>query len=121
MIDFEHEYLVIFVECEATSLRFFVDMLGFNRDENIEIAGRNCPILQMQNGHYIILIEKKITEPEHITLVTDDCLRDYHDFKKREIEQLGKPEYLDAGLAISFYDPSGNKITMLESRDYTDA
>lgn len=121
MIDFEHEYLVIFVKCEATSLRFFVDMLGFNRYENIEIAGRNCPILQMQNGHYVMLIEKEMSDYETITLMTDDCLRDYHAFKKQGIEQLGKPEYTDAGLAISFYDPSGNKIMMLEARDYTDA
>jgi hypothetical protein len=121
MIDFEHEYIVIFVKCETTSLRFFVEMLGFNVYEHIEIAGRICPILQMQSGHYMILIEKEVTECETITLMTDDCLRDYHTFRKQGMEQLGKPEYTDAGLRISFYDPSGNKITMLEARDYTDA
>jgi len=121
MIDFEHEYIVIFVKCVDTSLRFFVDMLGFSVYEHIEIAGRGCPILQMQSGHYIMLIEKETLECETVTLLTDDCLRDYHAFKKQGIEQLGKPEYTDAGLTISFYDPSGNKIMLLEARDYTDA
>lgn len=121
MIDFEHEYIVIFVKCEITSQRFFIDALGFSKYENIEIAGKNCPILQMQTGDYVMLIEKEVIEPDMITLMTDDCLRDYHLIRKQEVVQLGKPQYTAAGLAVSFLDPSGNQITILEARDYSDA
>lgn len=120
-MDFNQGYKVIFVNCEETALHFFSNIPGFKLDEKIEIQGRQCPILQLKNGDFMMLVEKEAVEPETIVLKTDDCLRDYHLLKKKSIATLTKPRYVDNGLELCFSDPTGNHFIVLEERDYTDA
>ncbi|MNL01536.1 hypothetical protein D3C87_1220100 [compost metagenome] len=120
-MDFNKGYRVVFVKCKETSLRFFMEVPGFEFYETIEIQGKECPILKLNNEDFVMLVEKDSAEQDTIILKTDDCLRDYHLFKQKSLTTLAKPRYVDNGLELCFSDPNGNQFIMLEERDYTDA
>lgn len=120
-MDFNKGYRVVFVKCKETSLSFFMNVPGFAFYENIEIQGKECPILKLSNDDFVMLVEKDCAEKETIVLKTDDCLRDYYLFKQKSIASLTKPRYVAKGLELCFADPNGNQFIMLEERDYTDA
>ncbi|WP_316813828.1 hypothetical protein [Pedobacter heparinus] len=120
-MDFHQSYKVIFVNCEETSLKFFTDIPGFRLYERIAIEGKQCPILQLSNGDFMMLVEKEVVGPDTVVLKTDDCLRDYHLFRKKNIATLSRPRYVDNGLELCFSDPTGNQFVILEERDYKDA
>lgn len=118
---FNEVYKIVFVKCEETSLKFFRDMPGFRVYEKIEIQGKHCPVLQLSNGDFMLLIEREEIEADTIVIKTDDCLRDYYLFSKQSISNLTKPRYVERGLELCFSDPSGNQFIIIEERDYTDA
>ena len=120
-MEFNEVYKVVFVKCEETSLKFFVDMPGFKVGEKIEIQGKQCPVLQLNSGDFMMLIEREEIEADTIVVKTDDCLRDYYLFSKKKISNLTKPRYVDRGLELCFSDPSGNQFVIIEERDYTEA
>lgn len=119
-MNFHQSYKVIFVNCEETSLKFFTNIPGFRLQEKIDIEGKQCPILQLHNGDFLMLVEKDVIGPDTIVLKTDDCLRDYHLLRQNSVATLGRPRYVDNGLELSFTDPTGNQFVILEERDYTD-
>lgn len=117
---FDENYKVVFVKCEETSLKFFMDMPGFKGYEKMEIQGKQYPVLQLNNGDFMMLIEREEMDADTIVVKTDDCLRDYYLFQKKSISSLTKPRYVDRGLELCFSDPSGNQFVILEERDYTE-
>lgn len=120
-MEFNQVYKVVFVKCEEISMKFFMDMPGFKAYEKIEIQGKQCPVLQLSNGDFMMLIEREVIEGDAIVIKTDDCLRDYYLFSKKSISSLTKPRYVDRGLELCFSDPSGNQFIIVEERDYTEA
>jgi hypothetical protein len=120
-MNFDQNYKVVFVKCEETSLNFFTEMLGFKLYEKIEIQSKECPILQLNGGDFMMLVEKQTIDPDTVVLRTDDCVRDYYLFKQKSLATLTKPRYVDNGLELCFSDPSGNQFIMIEERDYSEA
>lgn len=121
MMDLEKKYKVVFATCVERSLEFFVEKIGFEAYESIAIEGKECPVLQLKNGDFLMLVHREEIEQDSIVLDTDDCLRDYHLLKQKEVPDLTSPSYVTQGLSIEFFDPSGNRFILLEKRDYTDA
>lgn len=119
-MNFNQGYKVVFVNCKLKSLDFFSNMPGFILQEEIEIQGRQYPILQLNQGDLIMLVEKEAMVPETIVLKTDDCIRDYHLFRQKQLDTITKPRYVDNGLELCFSDPSGNRFILLEERDYSE-
>ena len=120
-MDFDQSCKVVFVKCEETSLIFFTETLGFKLHEKIEIQGKKCPILQLNSGDFMMLVEKQQVDLDTVVLRTDDCVRDYYLFKQKSLVTLTKPRYVENGLELCFSDPSGNQFIMIEERDYSDA
>ncbi len=114
------KYKVLFVKSEETSVKFFINKLGFKMYQKIEINGKVYPLLQNENKDLMAFMENAGKDEVNV-LNTDDCLRDYYLFKQRNIQTLGKPQYDHKGLTIGFNDPSGSRFILLEERDYTDA
>lgn len=120
MMDLELKYKVIFVTSLDLSLEFFTTRIGFEKQEDLEVAGRDCTVLKMFNGDFLMLVQNEEIESEPAILYTDDCLRDYYRLRIKQVADLTLPEYVSEGLSITFSDPSGNRFMLLEKRDYTD-
>lgn len=121
MIDLDLKYKVVFVSCITASREFFTGRVGFREQEVLLIDGKDCPVLQMYDSSFLMLVEKEQREADMIIIYTEDCLRDYHWLRQKEVAGLGQPVYLPEGLSIEFQDPSGNRFMLLEKRDYSDA
>ncbi|WP_316820688.1 VOC family protein [Pedobacter gandavensis] len=117
----ELNYQVIFVKNILQSSEFFVEKLGLIKEEDLQMAGINCPVLKMFNGHSLMLVKHGSREREPTVVYTDDCLRDFCTLKRQGVAIFTAPLYRKKGLSCEFYDPSGNHILLLEERDYTDA
>ncbi len=117
----ELNYQVIFVKDVLLSAIFFIEQLGLKKVEDLQITGMYCPVLEMFNGHRLMLVKHSDTENEPTVIYTDDCLRDFCRLKRQGIEMFEAPLYQAKGLSCEFYDPSGNHIVLLEQRNYKDA
>lgn len=51
-------------------------------------------------------------------IITQDCLKDYHELMQQGFEVIAKPDYTEQGLAASFCDQQGIRFTVLEKRSY---
>ncbi len=118
-------YTCIYTDCEKTSISFYTQLLGyvlaedldFGTDEHWWILRR---IDQRENG--LILI--KLTSDDHhkntLILNVQDCIREYCRIKEVHSKDISEPSYSSLGLSFNFYDPSGNKVVVLEERKYND-
>ncbi|WP_222538570.1 hypothetical protein [Pedobacter polysacchareus] len=121
MMTDELNYQVIFVRDISLATAFFMEQLDLKKEEDLLVAGINCPVLKMFNGHRLMLVKHFEPETEPTVIYTDDCLRDFCKLKREGIEMFSMPMYRTKGLSCEFFDPSGNHILLLEERDYTDA
>jgi hypothetical protein len=120
-MDLEQKYKVVYVTDIRSSLDFFMNKVGLKKQEELNIPGRDCAVLKMFNGDFLMLLQNEELEPAPVVLHTDDCLRDHYRLKEGAVEGLTEPVYRADGVAIEFADPCGNRFVLLEERDYTDA
>lgn len=120
-MDLEQKYKVVYVTDIKSSLDFFMNKVGLKKQEELNMHGRDCAVLELFNGDFLMLLQHEELETVPVVLYTDDCLRDHYRLKKGLVEGLKGPVYRPEGLAIEFPDPCGNRFILLEARDYTDA
>lgn len=120
-MNLEQKYKVVYVTDIRKSQDFFINKIGLKEQEELDVQGRDCVILEMFNGDFLMLLQNDELETAPVILSTDDCLRDHYRLKEVQVSGLTDPVYRPDGIAVEFPDPCGNRFILLEERDYKDA
>ncbi|TCC90092.1 hypothetical protein EZ428_12445 [Pedobacter frigiditerrae] len=121
----EIKYVAVDVDKKQESILFYRKYLNFELHSTVQITVNeewsflnNCEGVPLG----LILIKKKDGDRQPCTLILNaqDCLFEYCKLKETEINDLSAPIYSAIGLTISFSDPSGNRIILLEERKYNE-
>jgi predicted enzyme related to lactoylglutathione lyase len=118
-------YACVYTDCEKTSILFYTELLGYVLQEDVNFGTEeHWWILRRvgQGDNGLILI--KITTDNHhkntLIINVHDCILEYCKIKEIHIKNISEPSYSPLGLSFNFYDPSGNKVVVLEERKYND-
>lgn len=120
----ESNYIPVIVNRLDRALRFFIGKLNFVGSDEVEVVpGLKGRIVSHQNSAVsLVLVESPsadhIYSRNKIIFKTDDCIRDYCNFKKSGVRFKSEPQYNAQGLMANFSDPFGNLYALLEVRKY---
>lgn len=122
----EKNYLTAYVNEPQKVLKFLVELLGFSdhRHEPKTYVGKEGVTIGNHFGNnYLLLAGPVLTGPsskanEAIIINTDNCLRDYQQFKDAGIKIHQTPRYTARGLELIISDNYGNRYLLLERRQY---
>ncbi len=120
----ENSYIPVIVNRLDRALRFFIGKLNFVGSDEVEVfPGLKGMVVSPQNSDVsLVLVESPsadhIYSRNKIVFKTDDCIRDYCNFKKSGVRFKSEPQYNSQGLMANFSDPFGNLYALLEVRKY---
>ena len=118
------KYVPVFTNNPETQIEFFTQKLGFKlSDKDLWFEGTNCKVIETGDAEVQLVLINKLPGPEfknHIILNTDDCLNDYHLLKTVGVKFFEEPQYQPVGLVANFTDCNGNKVILLEERNYNE-
>lgn len=113
----------LYITDEQRSIQFYTEKLNFQLSSNVtfsdgekwwllKIAGVDC-------GRLILIQKKQQKSCKSLTIINiTDCVYEYCRLKKTNVQGLSEPVYSSIGLTIDFFDPDGNRIILLEERNY---
>ena len=118
-------YTCIYTDCEKTSIAFYTQLLGYVLQENISFGADEHWWILRKVGYGetgLILIKVTSNNPNKSTLIINvhDCILEYCKVKEIHIKGLSEPSYSPLGLSFNFFDPSGNRVVVLEERKYNE-
>lgn len=119
----EIKYASLYIDLKEDSLSFYKQYLDFNVFKDVSVGDdERWWVLKKEEGEEIglILIQSDGNNHENNTLIinTHDCILEYCKLRDNGLGNLSTPLYSTLGLSFNFYDPSGNKIVVLEERKY---
>ncbi|MEH3115356.1 VOC family protein [Pedobacter terrae] len=98
---------------------FYANCLGMPTELKMgSEKGKGILVKADHNTNIFLSEQKNQYQTDRIVLTSDDCLEDYCRLKSRGVIFKNSPVYLSEGLSIEFSDPSGNRIILLEPRNY---
>ena len=113
----------LYITDEQLSVKFYIEKLNFEQSSTVTFDdGEKWWLLvgKENNCSRIILIKKHDNSGFKGSIIINivDCIYEYCRLKQTNIVELSEPKYCSIGLTISFFDPEGNRIILLEERDY---
>ncbi len=119
------KYASIYIDSEEDAIPFYTNYLNWTVYENVKLSrDEEWWILkndeQDKLGLILIKMQPKVHHKSTLIINTPDCVLAYCMLKERDIDDLREPSYSSIGLSISFSDPSGNTIMLLEERKYNE-
>jgi catechol 2,3-dioxygenase-like lactoylglutathione lyase family enzyme len=113
----------LYVSDQEAARRFYVDQLGFEVAEDALLGDYRWLLVRAPGNKEvsIILEVAKTNEAKSLvgrqgggeplfSLSTDDCERDYVEFKSRGVKFEGEPKVMPYGTGVTMQDLYGNKI-----------
>jgi catechol 2,3-dioxygenase-like lactoylglutathione lyase family enzyme len=105
------------------ALRFYVDQLGFKVAEDKHLGDYRWLLVQPPDSMDVALnleiartdeqkalVGRQAADQPFFGLSTDDCLRDYREWKRRGVRFEGEPKVMPYGTGVMMLDLYGNKI-----------
>lgn len=113
----------LYITDEQLSVKFYIEKLNFEQSSTVTFDdGEKWWLLvgKENNCSRIILIKKHDNSGFKGSIIINivDCIYEYCRLKQTNIVGLSEPKYCSIGLIISFFDPQGNRIILLEERNY---
>ncbi len=118
-------YACIYTDCEKTSISFYTQLLGYVLQEDVNFGTEEHwwilrKVDQAEAGLILIKIISNNHNKNTLIINVHDCILEYCKVKEIQVKGLSEPSYSSLGLSFNFYDPSGNKVVVLEERKYND-
>ena len=118
-------YASLYVGIKEESISFYSKYLGFTVYKKVQLGDEEHWLIlrkEEQDKTGLILIRAEEEKPNCSTLIltSNDCIMEYCKLKDSGLNNLSTPLYSTLGLSFFCYDPSGNKIVILEERKYDD-
>lgn len=108
---------------EHLSIQFYIENLNFELSSSVTFEdSEQWWFLERAEDDCSRLVLIKKNEKSNCTgsliINIPDCVYEYCKLKQTNVVGLSEPKYSSIGLAISFFDPNGNRIILLEERNY---
>jgi catechol 2,3-dioxygenase-like lactoylglutathione lyase family enzyme len=113
----------VYVSDQEAAKTFYVEQLGFAVAEDKRLGDYRWLLVRApDNGEVSINLDIAKTKEEKalvgrqaagqplFSLSTDDCMRDYAEFKRRGVTFEGEPKIMPYGTGVMMQDLYGNKI-----------
>jgi len=113
----------VYVSDQEEARRFYVDKLGFEVAEDKFLGDYHWLLIRARDNQETCMnLELARTDEEKalvgrqaagqplFSLNTDDCKRDYTEFKGRGVSFLGEPKVMPYGTGVMMQDLYGNRI-----------
>ena len=117
----------LYVSDQDEAKKFYVEQLGFEVVEDkrlgeyrwllVRAAGNEDVSIHLdtaKTGEEKALIGRQAAGQPLFSLSTDNCKRDYIDFKRRGVKFDGEPKVMPYGTGVTMQDLYGNKIYLNE-------
>src|SRR5579862_1259199 len=105
------------------ALKFYVEKLGFEVSEDKHLGEYRWLLIcfpgnseicinleQSRNDAQNAIVGKQAADLPFFSIVTDDCIRDYHEMKAKGVSFEGEPDVQPYGTGVTLWDLYGNKI-----------
>jgi hypothetical protein len=122
----------VYVSDQEDARKFYLNQLGFRVAGDKLLGDYRWLLVQAPDNQEVPLnLEVARTDEEKslvghqagtqplFTLQTDNCLRDFDEFKRRGIQFDGEPKVMPYGTGVMMRDLHGNKIYLNEEPDST--
>ena len=113
----------LFVSDQEAARSFYVDKLGFHVSEDKQLGDYRWLLVQAPDNPDVAINLEIAKTPEEKALVghqaaaqpffgisTDDCMRDYSEWKRRGVEFDSEPKVMPYGTGVMLRDLYGNRI-----------
>ena len=113
----------LFVSDQQEALQFYVGRLGFEVAEDKFLGDYHWLLVRAPGNREVCLnleiartaeekalVGRQAARQPLFSLSTDDCLRDYAEFKSRGVTFDGEPEVMPFGTGVMLQDLYGNRI-----------
>ena len=120
----------VYVSDQEDARKFYVDQLGFRVAEDKRLGAYRWLLVQAPDNQEVSLnLEAARTDEEKalvgrqaaaqplFSLQTDNCLRDFNEYKRRGIQFDGEPKVMPYGTGVMMRDLYGNKIYLNQEPD----
>jgi catechol 2,3-dioxygenase-like lactoylglutathione lyase family enzyme len=117
----------VFTTDQDEAIRFYTEKLGFVLDEDKRLGDYRWVVVRApDNKEMTINLELARTPDEKalvgrqaatqplFTLTTDDCIRDFKEFKARDVKSDSDPEPMPYGTGALMQDLYGNRFYLFQ-------
>lgn len=113
----------VYVSDQEDACKFYVHQLGFKVTEDKSLGDYRWLLVQAPDNEEVslnleiartdqekALVGRQAAEQPLFSIETDNCLRDFAEFKRRGIQFDGEPQVMPYGTGVMMRDLYGNKI-----------
>ena len=121
-------HITVFVRDYDEAIEFYTKRLGFQLLTDNDFGNGNRWVTvasQCQNETAIVFVKADSEEKlnlvgnqasDHVflTIITDNCIRDYETMKSKKVKFYGEPTEVPWGIEVVFEDLYGNKFDLVQ-------